>query len=315
MSYWGRGYPPYVSVAERRAKAETVIAKAKKAGANYTSIAPYKGAIAKTFWGKAWCDNLQAYSDYDNRLPRGARYVRNGSVIDLQIKANAVQALVMGSSLYSVDVSIAQVPAAQWQAICTDCASSIDTLVDLLQGKLAKPVMERICKPLTGLFPSPKEIRFTCDCPDSASMCKHIAAVMYGVGARLDHKPELLFTLRQVEAKDLVAQAGSGLPAQGKRTTSSKMLDDSALADVFGLEMDEPAAAPLPETKPVKAGAKTAPKAGTTPATQIRPPLASTAVKKVSAKKSAAPKKAPAATPAVKKPAPKLRPKRLSNSF
>ncbi len=259
MGYWGSYYPAYVSVAERRAKAEKAAAKAKKAGASYTPIEAYRGAVAKTFWGKAWCDNLEAYSDYANRLPRGRTYVRNGSVIDLQIKANTVQALVMGSSLYSVDVSITQVPTAQWQAICTDCASSIDTLVDLLQGKLAKPVMERICKPLTGLFPSPKEIRFTCDCPDSAGMCKHIAAVMYGVGARLDQQPDLLFTLRQVQAKDLVAQAGSGLQAQGKQPTSSKVLDDAALADVFGLEMDEPMAVPTTKIKPVKQRSKTAP--------------------------------------------------------
>jgi uncharacterized Zn finger protein len=324
MGYWGSYYPAYVSVGERRAKAEKAAAKAKKSGVNYTPIEPYRGAVTKTFWGKAWCDNLEAYSDYANRLPRGRTYVRNGSVIDLQIKANTVQALVMGSSLYSVDVHITQVPKAQWQAICTDCASSIDTLVDLLQGKLAKPVMERICKPLTGLFPSPKEIRFTCDCPDSAGMCKHIAAVMYGVGARLDQKPELLFTLRQVDTKDLVAQAGSGLPAQGKRPTSSKMLDDSALADVFGLEMDEPVAAPLPKTKPTKAAAKTAPtkrkkasaaapavkakvKVAKTPAKQ-KPSTSATA--QASAKKSSAPTEAPATKPVVKKPAPKLRPKR-----
>jgi uncharacterized Zn finger protein len=258
MGYWGSYYPAYVSVAERRAKAEKAAAKAKKAGASYTPIDAYRGAVAKTFWGKAWCNNLEAYSDYANRLPRGRTYVRNGSVIDLQIKANTVQALVMGSSLYSVDVHITQVPNAQWQAICTDCASSIDTLVDLLQGKLAKPVMERICKPLTGLFPSPKEIRFTCNCPDSAGMCKHIAAVLYGVGARLDQQPDLLFTLRQVQAKDLVAQAGSGLPAQGKQPTSRKVLDDAALADVFGLEMDEPVSASTTKVKPVKERAKTA---------------------------------------------------------
>ena len=263
MGYWGSYYPAYVSVGERRAKAEKAAAKAKKAGASYSPIEAYRGAVAKTFWGKAWCDNLEAYSDYANRLPRGRTYVRNGSVIDLQIKANTVQALVMGSSLYSVDVTITKVPDPQWQAICTDCASSIDTLVDLLQGKLAKPVMERICKPLTGLFPSPKEIRFTCDCPDSAGMCKHIAAVMYGVGARLDQQPDLLFTLRQVQAKDLVAQAGSGLPAKGKRLTSAKVLDDAALADVFGLEMD--AAQPVATTKakptkqPTKQPTKTVP--------------------------------------------------------
>jgi uncharacterized Zn finger protein len=301
MSYWGGGYPPYVSVAERRAKAEKIIAKAKKAGANYAPIEAYRGAIAKTFWGKAWCDNLQAYSDYDNRLPRGATYVRNGSVIDLQIKANTVQALVMGSNLYSVDVHITQVPKAQWQAICTDCASSIDTLVDLLQGKLAKPVMERICKPLTGLFPSPKEIRFTCNCPDSAGMCKHIAAVMYGVGARLDQQPDMLFTLRQVQAKDLVAQAGSGLPTKGTGPSTGRVLDDSALADVFGLEMDDAELAPKAKSKPATERAKTA---------ASKSPAKTRASKVLTAKAPAGKKTSPktvakVAAKVVAKPAPK----------
>ena len=83
MGYFG-GWPPYVSAAERRAKAEKTVAKAKKSGATLAPIAPFRGAIARTFWGKAWCDNLEHYSDFESRLPRGRTYVRNGSVIDLQ---------------------------------------------------------------------------------------------------------------------------------------------------------------------------------------------------------------------------------------
>jgi len=250
MSYWG--YAPYVSVAARRAKAEKAAAKATKAGATLSPIAPYRGAIAKTFWGKAWCDNLEHYSDYANRLPRGRTYVRNGSVIDLQIANSDVQAKVMGSSLYSVKITVAEVAAKHWQAIGADCAGSIDSMVELLQGKLTKPVMERICKPQTGLFPAPKDIRFSCSCPDSASMCKHIAAVLYGVGARLDQQPELLFKLRQVDAKDLVAQAGAGLPKGKHAPAASKVLHDSELVDVFGLELDEAVAAPVPKTPRAK---------------------------------------------------------------
>ncbi|MDP1636350.1 MAG: hypothetical protein Q8L69_16915, partial [Gallionellaceae bacterium] len=122
MSYYG--WKPYVSVAARRAKAEKAAAKAKKAGADHSPIESYRGAIAKTFWGKAWCDNLEAYSDYANRLPRGRSYVRNGSVIDLRIAAGEVQAQVMGSSLDEVEVKITAVPAKQWQAIGTDCSGS-----------------------------------------------------------------------------------------------------------------------------------------------------------------------------------------------
>jgi len=263
MSYYG--WKPYVSVAARRAKAEKAAAKAKKSGADHSPIAPYSGAIAKTFWGKAWCENLEAYSDYANRLPRGRTYVRNGSVIDLKITAGEVQAQVMGSSLYKVAVKVATVPAKQWQAIGADCSGSIDSLVELLQGKLSKAVMERICTPRTGLFPAPKEIEFSCSCPDWASMCKHVAAVLYGVGARLDQQPELLFSLRRVDAKDLVSQAGAGLPKAKKGPAAGKLLDTSMLGDVFGIEMDATPAPAAPRKKPlaVKQAAQKAPKAGT----------------------------------------------------
>lgn len=238
MGYYG-GWAPYVSVAERRKKAEKETAKAKKSGISLSPIEPYRGAIAKTFWGKAWCDNLEAYSDYANRMPRGRTYVRNGSVIDLKIAQGEIQAQVIGSSLYRVSVRVSAVATAPWQAISKDCAGSIDSLVELLQGKLSTAVMQRICAPRTGLFPAPKEIQLSCSCPDSASMCKHIAAVLYGVGARLDQQPELLFALRGVDAKDLVTLAGTGLPKSTTGVAAEKVLDDEMLADVFGLEMDE----------------------------------------------------------------------------
>ena len=236
MGYYG--WKPYVPVAARRAQAAKAAAKAAKAGAKYEPVAASRGAIAKTFWGKAWCDNLEQYSDYDNRLPRGRTYARNGSVLDLKITEGKVAALVMGSSLYKVSVNVAAVPATQWQAVCAGCAGSIDSLVELLQGRLSKAVMERICTPKTGLFPAPKEIDFNCSCPDWATMCKHVAAVLYGIGARLDEQPELLFSLRRVHANDLVAQAGAGLKKTAKTPTTGKVLDDALLADVFGIEMD-----------------------------------------------------------------------------
>ncbi len=239
MSNYDYGWPRYVSAEERRAKAEKAATKATKGGAILTPISPFRGAIAKTFWGKAWCDNLETYSDYTNRLPRGSTYVRNGSVIDLQVTPGEVRAQVMGSSLYQVSVSVTAVPEKQWKTICTDCSGSIDSLVELLQGKLSNAVMERICKRATGLFPSPKEIRLDCNCPDHASMCKHIAAVLYGIGTRLDQQPELLFSLRRVDAKDLVQQAEVGLKPSSKRMAPGKRLADTLLGDVFGIEMAE----------------------------------------------------------------------------
>ncbi len=269
---WG----PYVSVAERRRKAEKAVAKLKKKGLTLSpvTVATARGAIAKTFWGKAWCANLEHYSDYSNRLPRGRSYVRNGAVIDLKVAAGEVQAQVMGSSIYKVVVSVATVQKAHWQTISADCAGSIDTLIELLQGRLSKGVMERICRPQTGLFPSPQEITFKCSCPDWADMCKHVAAVLYGVGARLDEQPELLFTLRRVNAQDLVESAGAGLRTK-KSPKSSKVLDHTLLADVFGIEMAE---APVPAARGKATGT---------------PKKSSAPKKSPITKKSAAPKKPP----------------------
>ena len=316
------GWQPYVPVGERRKQAEKAAAKAKKEGKTYAPIAAYRGAVAKTVWGKAWCDNLAAYSDYANRLPRGASYVRNGSVIDLQSSAGKVTALVMGSSLYEVSVTVKPVEPRHWASVCKDCAGSVASLVEILQGKLSSAVMQRICQPGEGLMPSPKDIRFDCSCPDGASVCKHVAAVLYGVGARLDTQPELLFTLRHVDAKDLVQAAGAGLASTQKAPQTARVLDDALLDDVFGLEMAQMPQMPdtaehaLPRVKTavskkvaVKKAVATAPamkKAGPqkTAATKT---IAKTAAKKVTAKKS---------TPSVPgKTKPKPKPKSASATF
>ncbi len=230
------GWKRYVPVAVRRQKTERTVAKLQKKGRVLLPVAAYRGAIAKSFWGKAWCQNLERYSDYSNRLPRGRTYLRNGSVIDLKIAPGEVTAQVMGSSLYRITVSIREVAGTHWQAIARDCARSIDTLVELLQGQLSTSVMERITRPGTGLFPSPKEISFSCSCPDSAALCKHVAATLYGIGARLDAEPELLFGLRKVDAKELIAHAGEGAAPVQKLPDAGRILDSSKLADVFGID-------------------------------------------------------------------------------
>ncbi len=233
------GWAPYVPVAARRRKAEREMEKRRKKGAVLSPVKIEGRQIARTFWGKAWCDNLESYRDYENRLPRGRTYVRNGSVVDLQIAPREVTAIVSGSKIYRVKVSIGDVAQGRWKTLCADCSGSIDSLVELLQGRFSKGVMERICRQDTGLFPRPSEIRFTCSCSDYASMCKHIAAVLYGVGARLDERPELLFRLRAVDETELLSDLGSALPdTRTKRDTAQTLMGDD-LAALFGLDMEE----------------------------------------------------------------------------
>ncbi len=230
---WGR----YTSVEERKRRAAREVEKLRKKGHPASPVTVEGRTIARTFWGKAWCDNLERYSDFENRLPRGRSYARNGLVISLDIAQGGVKALVCGSSIYKVAVNVTPVTKTRWRSICQDCAGSIDSLVELLQGRFSKGVMERICLQKTGLFPSPDEIEFSCSCPDWAYMCKHVAAVLYGIGARLDKQPELLFKLREVDQNELIAKAGKELPLSGKEPSAERILGRDDLSELFGLDL------------------------------------------------------------------------------
>lgn len=235
MSYFV--FPPYVPVAQRRAQAAREIEKLRKKGRTIAPVVIEGRTIARNFWGKAWCENLEHYSDFANRLPRGKTYVRNGSVVDLQVEQGQIRALVMGSSLYNVKIGIGSVPTAHWRAICMDSAGSVGSLVELLSGKLSKNVMERVCRKGDGLFPAPNEIKLSCSCPDGARMCKHVAAALYGAGARLDATPNLLFALRGVDSSELIANAGADLPIARSGGGGTRILADDDLAALFGVEM------------------------------------------------------------------------------
>ncbi len=276
MAFYDWGWKPYVSAAERRAKAALEMQKRKQQGHDVSPVRIEGRAIVNTFWGKAWCENLQRYSDFANRLPRGRTYVRNGSVVDLQISAGLIRAYVSGTDLYEVELTVAPVRKAQWKSICKDCSGAIDSLIELLQGRLSKGVMERICRQTHGLFPSPAEIRLSCSCPDSAAMCKHIAAVLYGIGARFDQQPELLFRLRAVDEKELIAHAGEATPIANQKRGSTRVLGGEDLSEMFGLDMAQSEAEPKPRRSAKAAAAPGAKgetvKRGNAAARKAKPP-------------------------------------------
>lgn len=273
-------FRPYVSAAQRRANAVKHAQKLAKKGAKLAPVTIDGRAIARTFWGKAWCEHLESFSDYANRLPRGRTYVRNGSVLDVQISAGKITAMIMGSTLYHGTIAIAPLKAAHWKAIKAECAGKIDSLVGLLQGRLSDAVMRVITDREKGLFPQPAEIKLECSCPDWADLCKHLAAVLYGVGARLDTQPELLFMLRGVDHLELIGAAADAPALAAGAGAETSGLDAAQLSDVFGIEIEPLAAA---TSKPVGAAASTARKVKTSP----QPKAGKSAVKK---KKTVAPK-------------------------
>ena len=230
------GWERYVPVAERRREAQKKIAQLKKKG-KIKVIEPVEiegKAIAKKFWGKRWCEHLESFADFENRLPRGRTYARNGSICHLEIQKGIIKAFVSGSSLYTVEVQIATLQKDLWQTIKDKCSGQIGSMLELLKGTLSDQVMDVVTDSEKGLFPKTKEIHYSCNCPDWADMCKHVAAVLYGIGARLDERPELLFLLRGVDAQELITTK-----LTTHTTKTDDLLEDKDLHELFDIELDD----------------------------------------------------------------------------
>jgi uncharacterized Zn finger protein len=272
--YGGYGFPRYVSVAEKRARARRKLEQLKKKHPGIHPVVIEGNTLARTWWGRAWNGNLAKYADYANRVGRGRSYVRHGAVLDLQISPGQVKALVQGSrgSPYTITIKIKPISESIWKEIKAACEGQLASLQELLEGRFPKGLAELFTAKGSGLFPSPKEIDFHCSCPDWAYMCKHVAAVLYGIGTRLDEDPSLFFVLRKVKMDDLITQAirekSARLLKQAKKKTA-RVIDDADLEDVFGIEME-----------PATAGEKDGPKART-----AKPKTAARAQRKTPAKK------------------------------
>jgi len=284
------GYPEYVSVGERRAKAEKKIQQLKKKNPDISPVVINGTKIAHSWWGISWNKNLESYADYSNRIGRGRSYVRHGSVLDLKIKAGKIISLVQGSTSrpYEVEISITKIKPSVWKKILSECQGQIDSLQTIVDGKLPKTMEALLTQPRSGMFPEPDEIHLNCSCPDSAYMCKHVAATLYGVGAQLDHDPSLFFTLRGVKMKDLVSQAIKGeaetLLQRAKKKTSSRIISEADLSATFGIDMDLPSPSPSSPLKKKKGARPVSP-----PKPPPKPASSDTSTKYTRRKKSVIP--------------------------
>lgn len=236
-------FPTSMTVSERKAKA---LKAAEKLGRKQ-KLDPVviEKQLAVTWWGKAWNRNLEGYADYSNRLPRGRSYARHGSVIDLRIEAGSILSLVQGSESrpYEIKISIEAMDAKARALLIKACAGKLDSAEALLAGRFPEDMTLLLTGEKTGLFPNPRGIRFSCSCPDSAQLCKHIAATLYGVGARLDRDSTLFFLLRNIKLEDLVSQAvvketQKLLRAKGKGESVRMDQDDGDLSALFGIDMN-----------------------------------------------------------------------------
>jgi uncharacterized Zn finger protein len=233
-----------------KARLQLEIAKRRKRGEKFEALTVPQGSrkLAQTFWGRAWCDHLESHSDYEYRLPRGRSYLRQGNVYNLAIEPGVITAEVAGSALYEVRVTIQPLAKAAWKSLKKDCAGQVASLLDLLAGRLGDGMLRAVADPARGLFPKPKEIHMSCSCPDYAGMCKHVAAVLYGVGVRLDRAPDLFFVLRSVDPSELLTTAARDELDRAHGADTALAGED--LSALFGIDL---ATADAPPAKsPVK---------------------------------------------------------------
>ncbi len=259
MSRYSYRFPKYVTVAEKKAKAEKKILQLRKKNPTISPVSVEGNKLAGSWWGISWNKNLETYADYSNRIGRGRSYVRHGAVLDLKIKPGKIISLVQGavSRPYTIKITIQKIKTATWKSIIRKCRGKIDSLNALFDGKLPKAMADILINKKDGIFPSPGEIKFNCSCPDRASMCKHIAATLYGVGTRLDQNPALFFTLRGVDMDNLVSRAiqkeADQLIKKSKTKTSKRIIRNADLSSTFGIDFEE---SPLPDTDPVVSSPK-----------------------------------------------------------
>jgi len=234
------GFSKNVTAAEKKEKANRSIAKLKKKDPSIEPIIIEGRTLVKSWWGKAWNLNLESYADYENRIARGKSYVRNNMVLDLRINKGKVMAKVQGSRAkpYYVEILIDALSDEKWEYVTSLCNHSIDSLEQLIEGKFPKELDVLFKEKKYGIFPSPKEIQFNCSCPDWASMCKHVAAVLYGIGSRLDSNPMLFFELRDIDSQELVKKSveqklESMLKNASKK--SKREIAEKDISDIFGL--------------------------------------------------------------------------------
>jgi uncharacterized Zn finger protein len=245
LDYWNRY--TYVSKAEKIRKAEKAkVALNKKKGAAIEPVEVSGREIARTWWGKSWNKNLEQYSDYENRLPRGRTYVRSGAVLDLKIAPNTITALVSGSRAkpYNIVINIRALDKKNEQALMDKSRASLDSMQSLLSGEFPSDLKELFLAKGTGFFPAPREIEFSCSCPDWASMCKHVAAALYGAAVRLDEKPELFFILRGIQIADFVGEIVKHETKKLLKRANAKServlaANKEELSQLFGIVMDE----------------------------------------------------------------------------
>ena len=160
--------------------------------------------ITKTWWGEKWLDALKGV-DYANRIGRGKTYANTGRVYDIIINDNLALAKVKGNyqSFYNVSVEFKQFSQSEKNTIIKAIYENPTVMSALLNRKLPREVYDLLKSQNVNVFPtSHRDLNTDCNCPDYATICKHIAGLVYMIALEIDKDPFLIFKLRGLDLLD-----------------------------------------------------------------------------------------------------------------
>lgn len=154
--------------------------------------------FAKTWWGEKWLNALEGVY-LTNRIGRGRTYANTGRVFDINISANAVTAKVKGNyrNHYDVVVEFNEFSEKQKDKILEIVYKNPSVLAALLNHKLPEELYYKLINEGINVFPtSHQDMHSSCNCPDHALVCKHIAGLVYMIALEIDKNPFLIFKLQ-----------------------------------------------------------------------------------------------------------------------
>lgn len=161
---------------------------------SHTAPAPPGMATAAT-----WLLNAVTAQTDQGRITRGRSYARNGNVLGVDIQQGRIHADVAGSQNEPFHVSL-QLPYRNGDDLSEVTAGLAEATNGLKQAQ-AGDIDEELLEIL--LTAPGEDIRCYCDCPDSASACKHAVAVAEVAATKMDADPMMVFRLRGLDLVQL----------------------------------------------------------------------------------------------------------------
>ena len=174
-------------------------------------------AYQYNWWSRRWLQILEESIDA-GRLTRGRSYARKGQVVEIDVEPGLVSASVQGTRKkpYQIKLGFETVTDEAKELLLLRFRERASFAAKLLAHEMPEEMEEVFKETGIPLFMRKSAIRrFKCTCPDDATPCKHIIAVLLLLAEVIDDDPFLLLKLRGIDRERMISLLTSESAAEG----------------------------------------------------------------------------------------------------